>query len=35
MLLDQGFLQDLWSILVSAKFDRCDPMLLAPLIRDL
>ena len=35
MLLDQGFLQDLWSILVSGKSDRCDPMLLAPLIRAL
>lgn len=35
MLLDQGFLQNLWSILVSGKTDRRDPELLVPLIEAL
>ena len=33
MLLDQGFLQDLWSILVSGNSVRADPAFLSPLIR--
>ena len=35
VLLDQGFLQDLWSILVSGKSPRGNPTLLPPLIRAL
>src|SRR5829696_5837949 len=33
VLLDQGFLQDLWSILLSSKFACADPALLCSLIR--
>lgn len=33
LLLDQGFLQDLWSILLAGKAVRSDPLLIAPLIR--
>jgi adenylate kinase family enzyme len=35
VLLDQGFLQDLWSILLAGRSACADPALLAPLIRDL
>lgn len=35
ILLDQGFLQDLWSMLVAANADCADPKLLSPLIRAL
>lgn len=35
LLLDQGFLQDVWSILLSSKAARPDPVLLSSLIRSL
>ena len=35
VLLDQGFLQDVWSILLSSKVSRADPELLSTLIRSL